>query len=111
MIQEQIDVYFLHVEILGTPMKAIHPEPDRPQTSRSGSGTSPMLDWALDYRKCLPENDPDRELLERAHQSKDRLKLDRKTARRLGGLIRAFYERLHEKRLYTRGVKYLRQKR
>ena len=111
MTQEQVDVYFLHVEILETSMKAIHPEPDRPQTSRTNSGASVMLDWALDYRRCLPENDDDRRLLEKAHQSKKRLKLDRKQARRLGGLIRAFYWRLHERRLYTKGVKYLRWKR
>lgn len=107
LTREQCDVFLLHLEVLETTGCKAMDHTSHTQVQRSVRlGSNPLVDWAVDYSRCMPVKTDDAELLMRAHGSED-LRLSWHESRRLGGLTRAFYRRVQRRRLYGPGLRYL----
>lgn len=65
-----------------------------------------MLDWAIEYILCLPENEEDRQLLHNLHLE-PRFQWKPEQTRRVALCNKAFYSRLNDQRAYAVGVKWL----
>ena len=83
------------------------------QTLRSGAdihykngGRPTILDWALAYIKCFPNNDNDMELLHNLHVYPS-YRWNAEQAKRVAVIYRAFYDNLNNSRLYAKGVNLL----
>ncbi len=70
------------------------------------TGRPTMLDWAVDYIRCLPENRADRDLLRYLHLDPAH-QWTPQQAKRASLCYKAFYRCLDEKRLYAKGVNWL----
>ena len=98
--RDAADVFLLHLEIIEVNGCKAMDHQGHAQIQRSVRiGSNPMVDWAVDYAKCMPEGKDDAALLTRAHSVED-LRLSWHETRRLGGLIRGFYRRVQRRRLF-----------
>jgi len=98
------DIYLLHVEILEQGARAMdHTAHAGVQRTRS-TQTLPMRDWAIDYRNALPTNRYDYDLFVMAHTNG----VDGRKARRASMVLGRFYNRITKRKIYARGLAYLR---
>jgi hypothetical protein len=75
-------------------------------SSRKNPGMNVVVEWAIDYISCLPDDSYLAGLIVRAHVGTDD-KWSRNDIRRCGGACRGFYRRVLNKRLFGAGLKYI----
>ena len=105
--RDQKDVFCMAVEVIEcNGIKAMsHENHARVQSSKQ-PGQRAVVDWAVDYLSCLPERKDLRGLIIRAHVPSDEA-WSRHDIKRCGGAMRGFYSRVHQRRLYGTGLRYL----
>lgn len=107
MTREARDVFGLALEVLeSNGLPAMDHEGYVPVQISHQAGARPMLDWALDYLACLPQDVDLRRLVIRAHMDPAG-EWSRQQAARAGGAVRGFYRRLQARRLLGPGLRYL----
>lgn len=65
-----------------------------------------MVSWAIDYIQCYPKNSEDQELLHHIHLHPAHQWTPEQT-RRVSVLLKSFYARLNDARLYAIGLRWL----
>ena len=108
LTRQEKDVFGLACEILDcNGCKAMdHAAATRVQSSAKPGQRTPVV-WAVDYLACLPERTELRALIIRAHVGRDNEPWTQLEIRRCGGAMRGFYCRVHDRRLYYEGLRYL----
>jgi hypothetical protein len=105
---EQRDVFLLAMEKteLYNTRAMDHASCSGSSCSRKSPGISTVIDWAIDYMACLPDNAELSRLVVKAHTGSDE-KWDISDIRRCGGACRAFYRRVAHKRLFGAGLNFI----
>lgn len=70
------------------------------------TGHPTILDWAIDYISCLPEDSEDQKLLHNLHLEPT-FQWTPEQTRRVATCNKAFYYRLNDNRVYAIGIKWL----
>ena len=106
---EQQAVFALAVERLQTNgIKAMdHASHSQVQTSKK-NGANTVIDWAVDYLNCLPNDKELARLIAKAHMPTpgDREPWTKRNIKRCGGACRGFYSRLQARGLYGQGLRF-----
>lgn len=108
--EEQRNVFLLameQIEVFNT--QAMDHSSYSSVKSRKKPGMNAVLEWAIDYMACLPENQELYILVVRAHMGSDE-KWTREDIRRCGGACRGFYRKIARKRLFAIGLRYIEMK-
>ena len=107
LTSEQRDVFLLALEKIEThnTQAMDHASHSHVQSCKKG-GQNPLVEWALDYLGCLPDDKDLSRLVALAHSGSDTA-WTRDDIRRCGGACRGFYRKLSRKRLFGVGVRYL----
>jgi hypothetical protein len=110
LTSDQQAVFALAVEKIETEgTKAMDHASHQQVQSCAKNGAKAVIDWAVDYLGCLPNNRELARLVARAHmrQAEDREPWTARDIRRCGGACRGFYSRIHARRLYGQGLRFL----